>query len=298
MTYAARLKLACGDSPAGLCLGIDPAPEALQLLAPARLVGTDRSARAQAIERFGCTLVEAAAGHAAAVKPQLAWFEHAGHEGIRALERIVEDARAAGLIVVLDGKRGDIPHSARVYAQAWLGEDAASGIRGDALTVNGWIGPDSMRAIAEVAHERDCQAYVLVLTSNPESGTFQLMTDGDGDAWWLRVARVVEELGLGAVIGASRPTQLVDAARHLPSAPLLIPGIGAQGGSASDLLPLIRRATPDAAPLLVNIARSALPSTPMPAGDLIACTRQNLDSLQQQIDQLSSPSLDTLGSLR
>src|SRR5690606_38542979 len=106
----------------------DPSPAAVSLVAPEVSRADSRIRRAGAMERFAGLVIESVRDYSVAIKPQIAWFETAGAPGIRALERTVAYARAAGLLVVLDAKRGDIPESARAYADAWLGESAASGI--------------------------------------------------------------------------------------------------------------------------------------------------------------------------
>jgi orotidine-5'-phosphate decarboxylase len=250
-----------------LCLGLDPSPSALDLVGG---MGSSRADRGRAIARFGELVIGAAAEHAVAIKPQLAWYEAAGVDGIAALADTVAAAREAGLLVVLDGKRGDIPHSAAAYADAWLGDDAASGICGDALTVNASPGTDSLAAMAEVAHARGCDLYALVLTSNPGAEGLQgvrVTTAGDGDAagqpWWQLVARAVPECGVGAVVGATQSHALPALRAALPDAPLLVPGIGAQGGSVSALDALDVAGTP---PTLVPVSRSLLPSREEAAG--------------------------------
>lgn len=179
---------------------------------------------------------------------------------MRALERTVAYARAAGLLVVLDAKRGDVPHTAEAYARAWLGADADSGAGADALTVNISIGPDSLDSLAGVALARNCQLYALVHTSNPGAADFQRITDAHGTPWWHVLATAVEDAGVGAVVGATHPEVLAEARKLMPTAPLLLPGVGAQGAAASDLAVAV---TPSAPPPLVAAARSLLPMEPV-----------------------------------
>lgn len=272
-TFDERLRdgaLALGG--AAICAGIDPTPDACRLVAGGDLDIGSRS-HADAIERLGRELVAAAAGVAVAIKPQLAWFELAGPAGIEALGRVVADARDAGLLVVMDAKRGDVPHSARAYAEAWLGEDAPSGAGGDALTVNGWIGPDAIAAMNEVAQLRGCTIYVLLLTSNPGAADWLGIETTDGRPWWHHVAGRLASEGCGAVVGATRPDQLEAVRRLLPESALLVPGVGAQGGSIADLVPL---ASPAAPPPLVSLSRSLLPGSPVTSRDLRLHARARL----------------------
>lgn len=269
-TYAQRLVRRAQDAPIAACVGIDPSPQALALLAGVA-IGTPgragRTTRAGAIERFAGLVIESARDHAAAVKPQIAWYEAAGAPGMRALERTIEFARTAGLLVVLDAKRGDVPHTAEAYADAWLGDDAATGAGGDALTVNATTGRDALEAMAAVAANRHCALYALLHTSNPGAATLQAAELASGEPWWHLLARelraVDEQHGggvVGAVVGATRPDVVVQARELLPGAPLLLPGVGAQGGSVDQLDALAR--VPGAPTTLVVAARSLLPDAP------------------------------------
>ncbi|MCW2955376.1 MAG: orotidine 5-phosphate decarboxylase [Thermoleophilia bacterium] len=266
-SFAARLERRAQGRPLALCAGLDPSPDAVALLEHATgSPGTSaRTMEAARIERFCGMVVEAVRDHAVAVKPQLAWFERAGAPGMRALERVVQHARLAGLLVVLDGKRGDVPHSAAAYAAAWLGEEAASGIQGDALTVNATVGLDALSAMAEVAAARHSALYALLVTSNPGAMALQAAPLADGRPWWHlladQLAAADAEHGpgvVGAVVGATRPDVVRQARELLPSSPLLVPGVGAQGGDAAQLVRDGGRVAPTT---LVSVSRSLLPST-------------------------------------
>ena len=274
-SFQQRLARRAADAPLAACVGIDPSPDSLALLH-----GIDigvrgragRTTRAGAIERFAGLVIESARDHAAAVKPQIAWYEAAGAPGIRALERTIEFARTAGVLVVLDAKRGDVPHTAAAYADAWLGDDAATGMGVDALTVNAAVGIDALEAMARIAAERHTALYALLHTSNPGAALLQSAQLVDGRAWWellaTEIAAVDERVGggvVGAVVGATRPELLAKARMLLPNAPLLLPGIGAQGGSVDDLGPLVV-AGPDAPTSLIVAARSLLPTEPSDTG--------------------------------
>lgn len=268
-TYVERLARRAGDAPLAACVGIDPSPESLALLDGIPLGAGGRSGRATraaAIERLAGLVVESARDHAVAIKPQVAWFEHAGVPGMRALERTIEFARTAGLLVVLDGKRGDIPHSAAAYAQAWLGDDAAGGAGVDAMTINAAVGADSVAAMAQVAADRHCALYALLLTSNPGAATLQAARLAGDRPWWELLAgeldAVDRQVGggvVGAVVGATRPELLGALRSAMPAAPLLVPGVGTQGGSAAELGGLRRPGAPTS---LVSASRSLLPSGP------------------------------------
>jgi orotidine-5'-phosphate decarboxylase len=267
-TFVQRLARRAADAPLALCVGVDPSPDALELLGPLPPSSLGRPARittAGAMERFAGLVIESARDHAAAVKPQVAWFESAGAPGMRALERTIEFARTAGLLIVLDAKRGDVPHTARAYADAWIGDTAGTGAGCDALTINASIGRDSVEAMAQVAADRHCALYALLHTSNPGAAALQAAPLADGRPWWHaladELAEVDAQLGggiVGAVVGATRPELLAEARALLPAAPLLLPGIGAQGGTVDALAPLVE-ASAEAPTTLVVAARSLLP---------------------------------------
>ena len=255
-SYQQRLERRCRQVNSVLCAGIDPSPESLALLADS---GSSISGQ---LERFSGMIVESVRDVAAAVKFQVAWFELHGADGMRALERSMQYARRAGLIVVADAKRGDVPHSARAYAQAWLSADSV--FAADALTVNAAIGSDALDALMEIASVSRTQTYVLVHTSNPGAASLQGALLDSGKPWWITLAQMVESAGAGAVVGATHPHVFQQARSQMPTAPLLIPGIGAQGGSIDDLIPL---ATDDSAPVLVAVSRSLLPDHPCQTGE-------------------------------
>ncbi|MCB9914486.1 MAG: orotidine-5'-phosphate decarboxylase [Planctomycetes bacterium] len=244
MNYADRLDAAvaaCGNP----CLvGLDPHLELLpEEFAVARDTRAPRAERAAAVEAFLCEVVALCAGVVPAVKPQSAFFERLGADGARAWEHVVAAARAAGLLVIGDVKRGDIASTSRAYAQAFL-EDAGDA-RCDAITVNPYLGADSIEPLLEVCARADAGLYVLVRTSNPGSGLFQ--EHGEPPLAHV-VAREVERWGaelrgacglssIGAVVGATHSAELATLRALMPHTPLLIPGYGAQGAGALEAVP-------------------------------------------------------------
>ena len=185
-----------------------------------------------------------------AVKPQLARFEALGAPGWRALESVVDGAKAAGLLVVADGKRGDVPVSAEAYADALIGSTETpwgevDGLGADAVTLNPLMGTDSLEPLVDAAARAGAGIFVLVRTSNPGAADL-LDLDVDGEPLHERLARLVDGLsdrlagsgptsGAGAVVGATEPRFLARLRELMPRAILLLPGVGAQGGSAADL---------------------------------------------------------------
>ncbi|HZR96805.1 MAG TPA: orotidine-5'-phosphate decarboxylase [Gaiellaceae bacterium] len=224
--FGDRLAEAVERKRSQLVVGLDPVAEKL----PAA-VGGDVGA-------FCRGIVDAVAEHAVAVKPQSAFFELYGAEGVRTFEQVCTYARDAGLLVVADVKRGDIGSTARAYASAYAGV-------ADAVTVNPYLGRDSLVPFVDTCRERGTGLFCLVKTSNPGSADLQDEVLRDGRRLWERVAELVGELGddlvgdsglssVGAVVGATFPAEVAEARALLPHAPFLLPGIGAQGGRPLD----------------------------------------------------------------
>ena len=229
------------------CLGIDPHLDLLpDDYAVARDPSQPRAERAAALREWACELIDVAAESIAVVKPQSAFFERLGADGVAAWESVVGRAREAGLIVLGDVKRGDIGSTAAAYAQATLvdggGKDDAP--RMHAATLNPYLGTDSMQPFLD-ACKSGAGIFVLVRTSNPGSADFQTLGE---PPLWERVAAKVREWGescvegdegllpVGAVVGATHPELLARARELMPRTPLLLPGYGAQGAGAADVL--------------------------------------------------------------
>jgi len=212
-----------------LCVGIDPHAALLEQWG----LGDD----ARGLESFAMTAVEALAGEVAVVKPQSAFFERHGSAGVAVLERVVRESRDAGAIVLLDVKRGDIGSTAAAYADAYLHPE--SPIACDAITVSPYLGFGSLDPFFDAAHRHGRGVFVLALTSNPEGPEVQHARVAGGSVAGSVLAQValrnrnVEPLGsVGAVVGAT----IGDLAENLDvNGPLLVPGLGAQGGTPDDL---------------------------------------------------------------
>lgn len=248
--FAERLDRAVRTRKNPVTVGLDPRWEQLppEIVAAAK----ERPSRAEqvafAFELFCFRLIDVVAPLVPVVKPQAAFFEEWGPAGCAALGRVIQRARQAGLIVICDAKRGDIGSTAEAYARGYLaGDDVDAAPWGaDALTVNPYLGRDTLEPFVRIAVERGAGLYVLVRTSNPGAGTFQDLTDRGGVRAFHHVANVVEELAnatrsgypwgaVGAVAGATYPQELADLRQALPHAPLLIPGYGSQGGRGVDI---------------------------------------------------------------
>ncbi|MEO9174820.1 MAG: orotidine-5'-phosphate decarboxylase [Gaiellales bacterium] len=243
--FGPRLDAAARARQSVVCVGLDPdlghLPDEVWQGVRAGPAGT-----ARAVERFCSGIIDAVAEHAVAIKPQLAFFEAIGPPALSALERICEHARAAGLLVVLDGKRGDIGSTSAAYASAYLSPvSEGSGPRGDALTVNPYLGDDGLEPFVQTSRANGRGLYVLVRTSNPGSAALQELALEGGGQLWERVAALVERIGrddeaissIGAVVGATQGHVVARARELMPHTPFLLPGIGAQGGSLAALEP-------------------------------------------------------------
>jgi orotidine-5'-phosphate decarboxylase len=250
MTFGDRLAAGVAARQSQIVLGLDPDPARLWPEAASGLPATGSPAElaAAAVRAHCAALIDAAGPACIACKPQLACFERLGAPGWAALAATVEHARAAGLLVILDGKRGDIDVSAAAYAQAMLGVTPTpfgdvAGLGGDAVTVNPLLGRDSLAPWVATAREHDAGLFVLVRTSNPGAADVQDLQTAGG-AVHEHLARLVGELGapgregiadVGAVTGATAPEHLARLRELMPAAPFLLPGIGAQGGRVEDL---------------------------------------------------------------
>lgn len=208
-------------------MGLDPFPE-----------------RVPDPEVFCKEIVDAVAPYAVAVKPQSAFFEARGWQGVRAFEVVCAYAREAGLLVIADVKRGDIGSTAQAYVDAVRPH-------ADAATVNPYLGGDSLQPWLDAAGD-GFGIFVLVKTSNPGSGDIQDARLEDGRRVWELVAAQVAEWGVGAVVGATYPDELAAARALLPRAPFLLPGVGAQGASVADCAPAF------AGPALVSASRAVI----------------------------------------
>lgn len=253
-----------------LCVGIDPHPSLLTDWGYDDTVG--------GLERFALGAVEAMAPHASVVKPQSAFYERFGSRGIAVLERVVAAARAAGALVLLDVKRGDIGSTSRAYADAYL--DPASPLGVDAVTVSPYLGFGSLEPFVVAAERHRAGLFVLAATSNPEGPEVQGATTTAGGTVAATVLDHLRRLNdgatplgsFGAVVGATVGT---DTGLDLTiGGPLLAPGYGAQGGTVDDLTSVFG---PNARSVLAASSRGILQAGPDPAALRDAVRRGNDD---------------------
>jgi orotidine-5'-phosphate decarboxylase len=249
LTFADRLCAVIRNRGNAVMVGIDPRAELL----PAGFLdrfASDRGGVAQAFEAFGRDVVDVVAPLVPAVKFQEAFYEAYGPEGCAALHVSARYARQSGLIVVIDGKRNDIGSTAEAYAQAYLGRVqvghvSASPWDADALTVNPYLGSEGILPFVEAAEREAKGLFVLVRTSNSSAGEFQDLVC-DGKPLYRHVAARLKEWAapyrgdsgyslVGAVVGATYPEQLSQLRQELPGVIFLVPGFGAQGGTAANV---------------------------------------------------------------
>ncbi len=253
--FADRLSEAILAKHSPVCVGLDPVWDRLPAeFRDAGGASDDPLERgADAIEGFCKRVCELVAPHAATVKLQLAYFEIFGPPGIRAARNVSRHASELGLLVIGDVKRGDIGSTADAFAQSYFGDTSldsssnpARALPFDAVTVNPYMGIDAIRPFMPYCRDHGKGLFVLVKTSNPSSIDVQSLVT-DEELVFHRVARLVAEWGaecvgshgrsaIGAVVGATFPRELLEARERMPASPFLIPGVGAQGAKAEDVV--------------------------------------------------------------
>jgi len=297
--FADRLAALVEERRSRIVLGLDPDPAALWPEALERLGGTPPAAASAPVARVRtaeavtehCRAAIVAAGPACvAVKPQLACFERLGAPGWEALEQVVAIARDHGLLVIADGKRGDVPVTAAAYAQALVGSTSGpfgefEGLGADAFTANPLLGRDALEPLLDAAGASGAGCFVLVRTSNPGAAELQ---DAGEPPLHERLAAMVTELGaarrgacglssVGAVTGATRPEHLGRLRELMPHAILLLPGVGAQGGRVEELGAAF---APHPAAGLVTASRSIVNAHAVRGGDPAAAAAEAAEELR------------------
>jgi orotidine-5'-phosphate decarboxylase len=268
--FADRLIAAVRAKGNAVCVGLDPRWELLPREIQARYDDGTLGGVARAFEEFCIRIIDLVSPLVAAVKPQSAFFEACGPAGLVTLQLVLRHARARGLLTILDGKRNDIASTATAYADAAFAGVALSGRLhpvwdADALTVNPYLGRDAIEPFLESARRARRGVFVLVRTSNPGAGQFQDLSCA-GRPLFLHVAEAVrqwtrENLGrcgfgdVGAVVGATHAVELATVREAVPEAIFLVPGYGAQGGSAAATAPAF---CADGSGAIVNSSRAII----------------------------------------
>lgn len=235
---------------AGLDARIEYVPEYIRKEAFEKY-GVGLKGAVEAIWQFNVGLIDALCDIVPAVKPQAAYYENLGWQGMDMLERTIRYAKEKGLFVIADIKRGDIGSTATAYAEGWLSGAPIEGqvfksFDADCVTLNGYMGSDSIKPFLEAAKGEDKCAFVLVKTSNPGSGELQDVKAADGRTIYEVMGELNEQIAAGtegkygftmagAVTGATYPQQIQDLRARLPHTFFLVPGYGAQGGTAADV---------------------------------------------------------------
>jgi orotidine-5'-phosphate decarboxylase len=303
VNFADRLAAVVTERQSQVALGLDPDPERLLPEAVSRASSADGSAadRAALAVALHCrALIEAAGPACAAVKLQLACFERLGPPGWAALAEACVAGRAAGLLVIADGKRGDVPHTAAAYAQALVGETPTPfgevpGLGADAITLNPLLGRDALAPLIEAARARGGGSFVLVRTSNEGAAEIQDEAPAGAPPLRERLARLVDALGaagvgecgladVGAVVAATEPALLAGLRDAMPRAVFLLPGVGAQGGRAELLGPAF---APGRSAALIAASRSIVGAA-LDAGAAEAA-REAAEALRESAWEVSSP---------
>jgi len=265
-SFADRLAAAIDRVGSPACVGLDPVLEKLPAEIRASVAASDHTAVARAFVTFSRGVIDACRGRIGVIKPQAACFERYGAPGVQALHDVIHAGHNAGMIVVLDAKRGDIGISAEHYAAAAF----AGASPADSLTVSGYLGPDTIEPYLKHAGRG---VFVLVRTSNPGSDAVQSLRLADGRTVAEMMADHVATIGaprmgacglsdVGAVVAATKPADAASLRARMPNQVFLIPGYGAQGGTADDLRGLIRAKRennkPSSSGLLVTASRSVI----------------------------------------
>ena len=270
--FSDRLADAVERKSSQLVVGLDPVVEQM----PVEVDGD--------LFAFCSGIVDAVAPYAVAVKPQSAFFEAHGANGVRAFAQVCEYARTAGLIVIADVKRGDIGSTAEAYARAFIP-------LADAVTVNPYLGGDSVEPFLEACRREGAGIFCLVKTSNPGSADVQDVALADGRMLWQHVAELVRGWGedligdrglsaVGAVVGATFPREVAKARELLPRSVLLLPGIGAQGGSPAEIAAAFAAGPASA---LVSASRSVIYAYKEGGGDWRSAAGAEAERLAREV---------------
>ncbi len=261
-----------------------------------------------AIYRFNCDIIDTIVPLVPAVKPQMAFYEKYGSYGVAAFEKTVAYAKEKGLVVIEDAKRNDIGNTARAYAEGHLGTvEAIDGslvpaLNVDFLTVTPFLGSESINPFVEVCKKHDKGIFVLVKTSNSSSGEIQDVITENKMSISQNLAKYVAEISkgsvgkygyspIGAVVGATYPGEAVALRKIMPTNYFLVPGFGAQGGSAKDILPCFN---PDGLGAIVNSSRGVLYAH-MSDEERSLCTREEyLKSVKNAVVKMQKDIYGTL----
>jgi orotidine-5'-phosphate decarboxylase len=275
-----------------LCVGLDPYLERIPVEFGVKLEEPASDATADGVLGFLTEVLDQCADRVPAVKPQIAFFEQMGWRGLRCLERVVAHARKRELLVILDAKRGDIGSTAQAYAQSYLWPNSA--LRADALTVNPYLGRDSLEPFLDAAWRFGVGVFVLARTSNPGANDFQSASVA-GVPLYERVAESLAEpaaqlrgksgwSNLGVVAGATYPDEARRLRTLLPYSLFLVPGYGAQGGALNQALAGFVPGREVLEGGVVNSSRGILYGTESVAGDWRAGVAERIAAARSEFE--------------
>lgn len=274
LSFSEKLTTAIKDKNNPTVMGLDPKLEYIPASFLQKLraeISDDEQFIEEALVRFNSALINAVYDIIPAVKPQVAYYEMYGLPGLKALARTIAFAKAKDMLVILDGKRNDIGSTASAYATAWLGQTRLGESKrafwdADALTVNAYLGIDGIQPFIDVAVKYGKGIFVLVRTSNRSAADFQDLELTDGKKFYEAVAETLNRWSkdyvgsdgyspIGAVVGATWPEQAIKMRQVLQHSWILVPGYGAQGGTAADCA---KQFMSDGTGAIVNSSRSLM----------------------------------------
>lgn len=278
--FADRLIAAIKSKGNAICVGLDPRTSQIPAFIKRKveLESEDKSplaVSANILLEFNKGIIDAVADLVPVVKPQIAFYEIYGHEGVRAFEETLKYAKSKGLITIADAKRNDIGSTAEAYAQAFLGEVEVSAgeenvitpiFDADSITVNAYLGWDGIKPFVDEGAKYGKGFFALIKTSNPSSGDLQDLEMQDGSAVYEIMGGLLDSWGAdyigesgyslaGAVVGATYPQQAEKLRKLMPNTIFLVPGYGAQGGGAADCKPCFNK---DGLGAIVNNSRGII----------------------------------------
>tara|TARA_A100001015_G_scaffold232383_1_gene263263 strand:- start:216 stop:1106 length:891 start_codon:yes stop_codon:yes gene_type:complete len=240
LNFADKITLKTREIGSPLCLGLDPHPN----LIPKLFKKNSQYLSLKNVENFLFEIIDIAKNKVVAIKPQVAFFEQWGPDGMSLLVKVSKMAQENNISVIMDAKRGDIGSTSDAYSKAWLGKNSSFGA--NALTVNPWMGLETLFPFIEVANESNSGVFILLKTSNAGSKDIQDLLV-DNRAVFLHLAELLQRVtstnlgklgysNIGVVVGATQPKDAKLIRKILPKTLFLIPGFGAQGASASEAL--------------------------------------------------------------
>jgi orotidine-5'-phosphate decarboxylase len=255
MNFADRLMEKVDEKRSHVCVGLDPRLDQIPTEITDKAVaeyGTTLEAVYHSILEFNQGIIDAVADYAPIVKPQMAFYEQYGHWGVKAFEKTVAYAKESGLLIINDAKRNDIGSTAQAYADGHLGspkfwDEQKLESNSDSLTVTPYLGSDGINPFVETCSDYDKGIFVLVKTSNPSSHELQDL-ESEGVKIYEKIAQLVSKWGeevigkrgysaVGAVVGATYPEEAAKLREIMKNSYFLVPGYGAQGGTAADVIP-------------------------------------------------------------